>query len=57
MDNELESEFVQRMKALYCETDREAAHSDGDRLLCELLEKLGYGAVVEAWRLIPSWYA
>lgn len=57
VDEELEAEFVERMKALYCETDREFSHGEGDRLLCELLEKLGYGAVVEAWRLIPGWYA
>lgn len=57
MDEKLQAEYVERLKSLHCETDREFAHGDGDRLLCELLERLGYGAVVEAWRAIPSWYA
>lgn len=37
--------------------DAEAAHSMADEVLCDLLEKLGYGDVVARWRSIDKWYA
>jgi hypothetical protein len=32
-------------------------HVEADEVLCALLEGLGYGDVVEAWRLVDKWYA
>lgn len=37
--------------------DAENQHHSADRVLCELLQALGYGDVVEAWDKIPKWYA
>ena len=37
--------------------DVEVAHCDADSILCDLLERLGYGNVVEAWHEVPKWYA
>lgn len=37
--------------------DPEAAHPLADEVLCDLLESLGYGDVVAAWRKIDKWYA
>jgi hypothetical protein len=48
-------EYVQRLQNLG--GDVEAQHSDGDKILCELLTKLGYGAVVEEWEKLHRWYS
>lgn len=37
--------------------DPEAAHMNADQTLCDLLDSLGYGEVVEAWRRVDKWYA
>lgn len=37
--------------------DTEAAHCEADRVLCDLLNSLGYGDVVAAWSQIDKWYA
>jgi hypothetical protein len=37
--------------------DPEAAHSQADMILCELLRSLGYGDVVDAWDDMEKWYA
>ncbi len=39
------------------EYDSEVAHGDADNLLCELLTRLGYGDVVEAWKKVKKYYA
>lgn len=39
-----------------CE-DSEYAHSRADELLCELLEDLGYGKIVELYSDVEKWYA
>jgi hypothetical protein len=45
-------EIQQRMKG-----DAEVWHIDADRVLCELLEDLGYKKVVDEWHKISKWYA
>lgn len=35
----------------------EYAHSRADELLCELLEDLGYGKIVELYSDVDKWYA
>lgn len=37
--------------------DPEAAHSQADEVLCDLLRQLGHDDVVEAWDAVPKWYA
>ena len=37
--------------------DVESAHASADRILCALLNDLGYGKVVKAWETIPKWHA
>ena len=37
--------------------DAEVQHSDADRVLCQLLQELGYDRVVAKWQSIPKWYA
>lgn len=51
-------EFAERMKAAVCVGgDIEMSHSDGDDLMCELLDSLGYGEGVQIFRDSPKWYA
>lgn len=38
-------------------TDIELAHSEADKVLCNLLVSLGYADVVEEWRKVRKWYA
>lgn len=37
--------------------DYEAAHQQADRILVDLLEKLGYEKTVAAYGLVGKWYA
>ena len=37
--------------------DREQAHLSADAILCDLLQSLGYGAVVKEYNKIEKWYA
>lgn len=37
--------------------DEEYAHGEADKILCELLNSLGYQDVVEEWVKVPKWYA
>ena len=38
-------------------TDKEAAHSEADDLMCDLLEELGYGEGVAVFRAMEKFYA
>jgi hypothetical protein len=37
--------------------DIEVAHATADRVLCDLLESLGFADVVEAYNKVDKWYA
>lgn len=37
--------------------DTEYAHSRADELLCELLESLGYGKIVDLYYDVEKWYS
>ena len=52
-------EFAEKMRILSELDDRdpEAAHSDGDDLLCDTLKKLGYAEGVELFEKMDKWYA
>lgn len=49
-------EVIARLKALH-NGDPEESHTEGDRILCDLLVSLGYKEVVEEWKKIDKWYA
>ena len=37
--------------------DRETAHIEADKILCEFLEGIGYSEIVKEWNKINKWYA
>lgn len=37
--------------------DTENAHSRADEILCELLESLGYGKIVDLYYDVEKWYS
>jgi hypothetical protein len=50
-------EAIERMKRPQECGDTDRAHYAADMILCELLESLGYGDVVEAWGKVKKWYS
>ena len=52
------AEFERRMKEIENggRYDVPDAHGDADELMCETLEKLGYGAGVEIFNSLTKWY-
>lgn len=48
---------LKRMKELQVQGDPEAAHSEADNILCELLIELGYAEIIEEWKKVAKWYA
>lgn len=48
---------LEALKAAQVNDDTEAAHSDADDVLCDLLISLGYQDVVDEWRAVHKWYA
>ena len=52
-------EFKEKMQAIADrgDTDPEINHVDADRLLCEVLESLGFGDGVAIFHGIMRWYA
>lgn len=50
--------IADRVTGPYFDSDPEAAHSQADGILCELLQALGMHDVVSAYQAIePKWYA
>jgi hypothetical protein len=49
--------LVKEMERIADGNDIERQHIEADDLLCELLGALGYGAVVNAYKKVPRWYA
>ena len=52
----LEKKYVEALQVV-SKLDTEAAHTEADRLLKELLVELGYKKVVEVYMQVPKWYA
>lgn len=50
-------EAILKLKEISLDGDTEAAHSDADSVLTDLLESLGCEEVVEAYHQIDKWYA
>lgn len=51
------ADFEDRMKEIANRKDTEGRHVDADKLLCEVLNSLGYEAGVEIYEKIGKWYA
>ena len=49
--------FAETMRELDALGDEEIKHSMADDLLCETLERLGYGEGVAVFRDMDKWYA
>lgn len=50
-------EAIDRLRELQHGEDIELDHETADEILCNLLDSLGYGDVVEEWKKINKWYA
>ena len=50
-------EYIKRLEELALDRDHEAAHSEADGILCEILLSLGLDEVVAAYNDIDKWYA
>lgn len=53
---EPEADAIARLKELQTH-EWESAHANADRVLCDLLIKLGYQHVVDEWEKVGKWYA
>ena len=56
-----EQEAIDQLTKIYDrqdtpERDLEEDHAEADRVLCALLESLGYSKVVHAWQVVEKWY-
>lgn len=50
-------ECVERLKAAQQNEDVESAHAEADQVLCDLLEAIGFKAIVREYKEVPKWYA
>ncbi len=57
MSEKEQQEYINRLRELQQENDIECGHSAADGILCEVLEKLGYGSIVKEYNKIDKWYA
>ena len=49
--------YMDRLKVAQGNCDVESAHADADKVLCDLLEALGYKKIVEEYNKVEKWYA
>lgn len=56
--SELEREMIEDMviRCLGCD-DEELSHERADKILCEMLRRLGYEHIVEIFELLIKWYS
>ncbi len=57
LDDEMIQDIISKLKALQSNHDIEAAHSQADKILCDLLNSLGYDDVVKEFENLEKWYA
>ena len=58
VDEQLLADSIEAMKEIGKDGGGEDPHFDADLLLCEVLTRLGYGALVDEYHKIqPKWYA
>lgn len=56
-ESESNQVYVSRLKALALSDDSEQAHIKADEVLTDMLIRLGYDEVVQAYRAIRRWYS
>lgn len=57
LDDEIIQDVISKLKALQSNSDIEAAHNQADKILCDLLNSLGYDDVVKEFENLEKWYA
>ena len=55
--DDIKKEAFSRLRELQASGDHETAHYEADDILCQLLDALGHGDVVEEFKKIKKWYA
>jgi hypothetical protein len=53
----IDLQTANRMKELINSGDTEHAHSEADKILCEVLRELGYNDLIDAYEQVDKWYA
>lgn len=56
-NNKTSARIVNKLKELQSNPDKEAAHNQADKILCDLLNSLGYDDVVKEFENLEKWYA
>lgn len=56
-DPKLTRDCVKRLKAAQQDSDIESAHAEADQVLCDLLEAIGFKAIVREYDKVSKWYA
>lgn len=56
-NNETSMYIADQLKALQSNPDKEVAHNQADKILCDLLNWLGYDDVVKEFENLEKWYA
>ena len=52
------SEALEKMKSLQDENgEYETAHSEADKILCQVLTQLGFNELVSEFEKVPKWYS
>lgn len=56
-NDETSANIADKLKALQSNPDKEVAHNQADKILCDLLNSLGYHDVVKEFENLEKWYA
>ena len=54
---QMAKDAISELKEAKKNGDIEGAHCDADDILCKLIIALGYEDVVDAYHMVPKWYA
>lgn len=62
MEDKIRRLYLKRLQTIVEESrsvgaDVEAAHTEADEILCDILDMLGFEDIVEAYKAIEKWYA
>lgn len=52
-----EDDIIERLKGIKARGDIETGHRQANAILCDLLRKLGFDEVVDAYEAVEKWYA
>jgi hypothetical protein len=50
-------EYLSKLEILETDEDIQASHEEADKILCDILNKMGFEDIVEAWERIDKYYA